>query len=484
MTPDVPPPDWDDAAADVAALFLRTAPEAPAWEPAVVERARTSPPLPLFRFRRNFAMKMSALTLTAAGVTAAVVWLSPRPAEAKVTWDDVEEAVEEVRFFRFERTVTPLPDGPLADQNFRTTSRVAVRVDRPAYRQETPGGLVTVSGGPEEGMLVTAPATGDVVSRTDGYAETIDPFGFLRGLYDLRGGEPERATLNGRPVLRFVVKTEEPGRAPPGTNIVDDFAATRTAWVDAETLLPVRVEFADEQYGLLIVDHAFEYPAEYDPDLFAAAVPAAVAAEIAALREEYAGFLGRPPEPPRATAGRGFATELRPGEGFGPIRLGQTRRELEAATGVPAFTTGPGEWWFALPARGVTARGTDRDGLLQIYAGRTDHAPYFSGELRAAGGTVVTGNTRDAVEAALGKPTAAGRYAPVKAALGRSAESGTYAPIRIRKGRPTALRGAGEQGVLFYEDDRLAVLLRDDAVVQVQTWSPAADEQVRALLVP
>ena len=26
-----PPPDWDDDAADVAALFTRTAPDAPAW---------------------------------------------------------------------------------------------------------------------------------------------------------------------------------------------------------------------------------------------------------------------------------------------------------------------------------------------------------------------------------------------------------------------------------------------------------------------
>ena len=80
----------------------------------------------------------------------------------------------------------------------------------------------------------------------------------------------------------------------------------------------------------------------------------------------------------------------------------------------------------------MTARGTAADGLVQIYAGDAGGAgPTFSG--RTIGGA-----------AGLSDPAPAGG-------------PGTGLSVRRDPAR------------------RLAVLSRDGAVVQVQTWSPAAD---------
>ena len=125
-----------------------------------------------------------------------------------------------------------------------------------------------------------------------------------------------------------------------------------------------------------------------------------------------------------------------------------SRAELEAATGVPAFPTGPGEWWFALPGRGVTARGTDADGLIHIYAG----------DARGVG-PAFTGRTSGGLTEGLIDETGGLTDEEAAAWPGDGFDDAPPDP-----GAPTVRRDPVR---------RLAAVSVRGKLVQVQTWSPA-----------
>ena len=83
---------------------------------------------------------------------------------------------------------------------------------------------------------------------------------------------------------------------------------------------------------------------------------------------------------------------------------------MEAATGVPTFQITSGGWWFWLPDLGLSARGTDADGLVQIYAGRDSTQGIYNRvdpDLPMVGRTaegVTAGMSGAEVEARLGPP--------------------------------------------------------------------------------
>ena len=484
---DRPAPD-----ADLAALFARTAPAVPEWEPAAVAPAR--PPSfarfpPRSFLRKEFLMKTSALALTAAGLAAAL-FLVPAPAEARVLLGDVADAVAGLPAMSYRTELTPNPERPditvMSHQSWH-------RADPPATRF-TGGGYSVTSDYDARRTLSVDAADGSVVLRpNDGEPDGGGAFAEFRGMFARREAVPEPGALaGGRAVLHFRAPLNPPAEEmypdlPPAVRreIYDDSVAELS--VDPHTHLPVRVRWQDPtptdgraQVAGEMTD--FAYPDRLDPDLFSTAVPAAVAAELAARLDrelweaERAWFREREAElrekartstmvdadafyedqieqmrptvpapsfPPADPLGPTFTeAALIPGVGYGPLELGMTRERVAAAVGVPAFTTGPGEWWLALPGRGVTARGTDADGLVHIYAGAASAAgPAFAG--RGPGG--VAGGT-DAAEALaqLGEATA---------------EQADEATVHRADGRPLAV-------VTRPDDDGVP------RVVQVQTWLP------------
>ena len=326
-------------------------------------------------------MKVSALALTAAGFAAAVL-SSPTPAEARVLLGDVADAVDAAAFMVHRTRTVPNPARPDATGG---TTRLWHRADPPARRLELPHWTL-IEDYARGRTLSLHERTGEVHLRADaGPTEGPDAFANFRGMFARRTAEPEPVTLpDGREALRF-----DAPLSPPADEVYADVPeearpepddSVANLLVDPGSRLPIRITWndptatADQAYVGGVLDE-FAYPARLDPELFAVDVPAAVAAELAAAldarsydeyaalfaaeRDKRAGTMrnadafyadqlaqafpdGRPAFPPADPLGPAFEdAELTPGVGFGPLRLGMSRDALEAATGVPAFTTGP-----------------------------------------------------------------------------------------------------------------------------------------------
>ena len=425
------PDDWDDDAADLAALFARTAPEVPPFIPASVAPAPVST---RSHFRRSILMKLSALTLTAAGLAAAAVWLNPSEAAAKVTFQDVREAVEAAPFVAYTVSVYER-DGERRAPEPTKRYRVSAVDDPFLYRLdfETRGTTEAIDANAGRAWLASR-VTGQVMysegpPRPERRGWHVRKF---REMYDRRASEPETVTLEGRALLKFRLEAGGGGDA-------------RSVWVDPDTRLPVRTEQVTAR-DVTIVDD-ITLAEGYDAALFGGAAPGALAAAFRRVEKTGRGTV--PPPPPAgdgSDVGAAFAPKitrprLTPGEGFGPLRLGMSRDEVIAATGISAFAAGRGEFWVAAPADGLTARGTEADGVVQIYAGdRRGTLPAF------------TGRTPEGVVAGM-----------------------SDAEVVRRLGEPDEIEREGGDAVRRYPDRRLAVVSRRDRVVQVITWSPAAD---------
>ena len=449
MNDDVPPPDWDDAAADVAALFLRTAPDPPDWAPAAVEPARTFPSPSHFYFRKSYAMKLSALALTAAGLAAAAVWVSPAEAAA-VTFEDVKAAMRASPFVAFS-IVDETETGPPA-----VRWRDAATADPPLLRAESAAGAVVVRDRAADRVRSTLAFSGAVtLGRVPRYEdENVDPVAEFRELFDRRAGKPEAVTLDGRPALKFVVE-------PTPDELADGRVALQIVWADPATRLPVRVRAAfrrEDGPGLDLNPTYFadfEFAEEYDPALFETAVPAEI--EAALPSGPFPPIAGAEPPPPAT----GPAPVLTAGAGAGAVRLGMSRDELAAATGVPAFPIGRGAFWFVLPGRGVTARGTDAAGVVQVYAGAVGR-PGLDAAFATADG-VRAGMTVEDLTAALGPPDRA--LGPVEDPTLRQPSA---TPFEIVWPVTTYIYEARRLWVVTYRDPATGL----ETVTQASTWSP------------
>ena len=385
MTADLrPPEDWDDGSDDLAALFARTAPAAPPFDPSAL---RTSPARSRFRPHRSLIMKLSAAALAAAAAVLAAVWLNPTPAEAKVvTFEEVQEAVEAARYMTF---TTLVSDG---EGGWRPHGRSYFSDEPKAVRHEGAHGLVVILDLVRLRTLRFDTQSGSIGNRwayPSGDLSKVWTAARFQELYDRRASAPEEVRLDGKELLKFEVPRD------------DDAAAPDRVWVDPLTKLPVRYERSVGERAIVHVDVAF--PEELDADLFEASLPDAVLEDL--VRD-------LPPELVQldsAALGAAFGPPLT-ADGLGPLRFGMSAAEVEAATGIPCFSTGPGEFWFWLPSRGVSARGTTDDGLVQVYAGEpgagrtTVRRPYrprrYGGDERTAGrrtaGTVGLGGTQAA----------------------------------------------------------------------------------------
>ena len=457
-TPADPPDDWADPAADVAALFARTAPEAPPWAPAAVGPARASRVRPLFR--KSFVMKCSALALTAAGLAAAAVWWSPAAAEARVvTLQDVKDAV------RGSKLVTATVYYGGAEERSEAGPQFLFALDlRRARTGGSARGPVSVQDYRAGTSLWTSPDDGTV--RFDRFpAGRGTPLSLLdyENLSRQLDAGPTEVGLDGRDVLRFdVVWKDRTRREPDGSRPRERVRV----WVDPQTKRPVRWESGEGETRFILKE--IEWADAYDPRLFTAALPAVVEADLVRTagrpwegmlseksRESLEKLGGGPyaplPADPAAAGALGldaaFGPALTPGEGFGPLKLGMTRAEVEAATGVPTFWSGPDVFWLFLPSQSLTAWGTAEDGVAFIALG----AGWKNGFPGTIAGGPAAGASVAEVERSLGPPDRAYDIAPHPEA-------------------PDLTRAARR-----YDDRRLKVDFWNDAAVAAAIWSPAAE---------
>ena len=457
MTADPPPPTAplaegeDDA--DLAALFARTAADPPPFDAAAaLAAARPSPARS--PSRRNLLMKLSAATLAAAGLAGAALWLAPDRAEARApTFQEVKAAVETA--LEESELMTATIHRPDADGDLVASERFLLAKRPTRVRLESFSGRLMQSNDHGAGRSLSVDPTRGFVSVSR--LEKGSAVAWLLHSYDILSGrlhaQPTEVESDGRRLWRFDVTWRDHPRS------ADDPDATVPirVWTDPETKLPVRQE-SGEGEGLVVLKD-FQWTDAFDPRLFPT-LPDAVEADLrrtvnqipsqfasADLKAVYADagpyvpFLTAPREPAAAAFGAAFGPDLTPGEGLGPLKLGMTPERVEAATGVPTFWTGPGEFWFYLPSRSVSARGTAAEGVVQIYVGAFP-APGFPGTV--AGG-VTAGMTAAEIERRLGPPD--------------RTEEDPHAPWTTRT----------------YADRRLWVESDEDAVVRASIWSPAAD---------
>ena len=424
-----PAPDPQiDGDAETAALFARTASDGPAVDAGAL-LAEVPRPTPAGRFspfltpsRRSFLMKTSALSLTAATLAVAAVWLAPAEARAKVKFQDVQDAVEAERTVAFDswQELTGEPPGP---------KHRAYYTEGPVRSRQDYGNRIMIYDLENDRTLRLSRSDGSII-----YSEVArpnwNPLADLAKYTATRDAETETVLVDGRELLRFRVRAADPARSGDATVLADP-----------ETRLPVRVERTYRRGRGRRVFADFRFGASLAPDLFNTELPARVARELQFEEPGEAGPIGEVLNP-----------VLIPGVGYGAIKLGMSRGDLEAATGVSAFTTGPGEWWFALPVRGVTARGTDADGLLQIYAGsQASYATPFGGAV------AVDGPDSTLNESLL-------------------PHSGAAAQRRLL-GSPEADKPGGDGGsVSLYRSRSLWIVAREGRIVQVSTWSGAVTE--------
>ncbi len=386
--------------ADTAALFARTATEGPAVDAGAL-LAGLPRPTPAGRFlslpkssRRSLVMKLSAVSALAAAVAACVVFTVPQPAAARSAWSRVEDALREESVATFKLSHTR----PATIREGRKFEERTFRVERvwlgAAGRSRTV--VLEEHGRPNRGRVVVQnPETGRRL-KFDPSKGLVRAMPFGSHDHDARWSG---ARLDWRRELLSLSETPrgELVECPCGTlrkfsGPIGDGSGTAsrerefTLWADAATGQPVRVERLMYDGYVQVAEDIQFLPRE--PALFAASVPAEIVGEFNPEGLPWRVGVDEPAGPDLAGA------VLTPGVGFGPIELGMSRDELSRATGVPAFTTGPGEWWFALPARGFTARGTDADGLVQIYAGDGREFSPFNGRfVDPAGGPPLPADT-------------------------------------------------------------------------------------------
>ena len=466
LTPDVRIPG--DAAA--AALFARTAVDGPPVDAAgLLAAAPLSSRSPR---RRRLMMKSAALALTAAGLLTAVL-LRPTPAAAVVTMQEVQAAVGAADMISFRQYEM---DGA---GELRPIGRVvATRDPQRTWSAMNWGEFLTDAAAGEQfyanwhtGELTVGPIVAD---RARDEWESVhrlfrDPatwtaagpdddtfWAYVRWLFggEVRGGARNfrEVTLGDTPAVGF----ESSVRLGD-----DDSWSPMSVWIDRDTRLPLRVELetgggADDDGTGKFVSTDFTFgPAA--PGAPALTLPPAVRRSLAntwaatdRLAEAGVWYV-RDPAP---TGARGFEDPvMTAGEGYGPLRLGMTPAEVEAATGVPAFETGPDTWWFWLPDLGVTARGTDAEGLVQIYAGRDSTQRLYWG---VDPGVPMPGRTAGGVTAGMSG-------AEVEARLGP--------PDHISRSPPTAGGDRDQFVTRLYLRRRLTVSSIDDGVVQVSTYA-------------
>ena len=450
MTADAPPPeDWDDGSDDLAALFARTAPAPPPFDPSAL-RTSPAPPRSRFRLHRSLMMKLSAAALAAAAALLAAVWLDPPPAEAKaVTFEEVQEAVGRSEMM----TATiyrPTPGGKLFASERVFLTRRPLRLRLKVVR----GHLLQIVNEASGHELTVFPSEGRISVRRSG--ERVSGF-WLMQFYDILHGrlhaKPVDVELDGRRVWRFDVtwRSREASPDEPGATV------KLRIWVDPETKLPVRRESGEGDSLMVFKD--FQWADSVDPRLFPALPPAVekdLRQTVNAVPDQYASkslkaitarngpyvpFVFNGLEPGDAALGAAFGPTLVPGEGLGPLRLGQSFQQVEEATGVPPFWVGPEDFWFYLPSRGVTARGTASDGVVQIYFG-AGPLPGFAGTI--AGG-VTKGMNGTEIERRLGPPDRV---------------------VEHMNDRDTTR---------FYDSRRLSIVSWHDAAVSASIRAPAAE---------
>ena len=449
MSSFTPDPRIDGDAA-TAALFARTAAEAPAADAAALLAAVPRPaPADQFSFltRRSFAMKFSILSLTAAGLLAAVLFW-PIAATAAVTLEDVGEAVAAAPFVSAV-TYAAGPDGEFRRETFIAATAAPVRLRTDA------GWITQVRNDETDRGFYAAAFTGKFLAAQVGAAAVRErnEAEFVRELFApaaLQEGamtEPEPVMLDGRPALVFTVRRQVEGWPEPFVSRV---------WADAGTKLPVRIESGEGDELRVIKD--FIWSEKYDPRLFAAKLPDVVEraipgllipAEANGLDDAVEAVEVGTPDPPQPSEvpARGFQDPvMTAGVGYGSLRLGMTPAEVEEATGVPTFPTGPETFWFYLPGRNVTARGTNADGVVQIYAGDRGGFRKFPG--RSTEGIAYETPVAE-VDRLLGPPPH---------------------PVEEPRFNYTARR--------FYPDRRFWVLSSDGKASQISVWSPAAEKDI------
>ena len=450
MTADAPKPDdWADEAADLAALFARTAPTPPPFDAAAL-RTQVAPARSRFRLHRSLVMKLSALTLAAAAVVAVVVWFNPTPAEAKVlTFQEVKEAVERSEMM----TATMFHSGP-GGELFASARISLAKKPMRLLHEGISGHLIQVWDYQSNRELIVFPTEGRISLRPLG--EEALGFWLMQDYSVLDGrlhAKPVDVELDGRRVWRFDVSWRN--RSVPADE--PHAVVPLRIWVDPETKLPVRRESGEGDDLLVIKD--FQWAESFDPRLFPTLPPAVekdLRQTVNAVPDQYASkslkaitarngpyvpFVFNGLEPGDAALGAAFGPTLTPGEGLGPLRLGQSFQQVEEATGVPPFWVGPEDFWFYLPSRGVTARGTASDGVVQIYVG-TGPLPGFAGTI--AGG-VTRGMNGTEIERRLGPPDRV---------------------VEHINGRDT---------IWHYDSRRLSIVSWHDAAVSASIRSPAAE---------
>ena len=470
-----PAPDPQIAGdAETAALFARTASEGPAVDAGALLAQVPLRSRPSSRKRLMMkSMKSAALALTAVGLLG-VLLLWPKPAAAVPLAGEIRAALEAVDLMTF-TSYSASPDQP----DRRTWEFRASVLREPgggwvrgggAEQAEVPPPGVAALANWHSGELTAGPAVPvagaadewelprrllrDPADWTRAGPADDSAWGYIKWFF---GGDARGAAKNFRevmlgdaPAVRFESSVRDVSASPR-----DDRWEPFTVWIDRETRLPLRIEFGPRD-GEVGVWTDFTFSAG-SADMFGVELPAAVERSLtktwaATDRYEKSGIWYV--HDPLPTHARGFDDPvLTAGVGYGPLRLGMTAAEVEAATGVPTFRITPGGWWFWLPDLGLSARGTDANGLVQIYAGHYN---------RVDPGVAMVGRTAEGVTAGMSG-------AEVEARLGP--------PDLIYRGTPTEGGGRDQFVTRIYKERRAHIESLDDAVTQVVTYAPSVERE-------
>lgn len=310
-TPDVPVDESLER--DVADLFAATRPTAPPFDVASLTAASPSVPSSVWSRIPMPARIASAIAL-AVVVVAAVLFTPPTPSVAAVRFDDVREEVARTRTVVYEQVVD--------DGEEKVAETISV-LGPNLVLTERKGAWALTDFAEKRGMAVEEETKVAHVFESLGPLAKLDPeYDHTRWFRDLAKGKseplPDRE-IDGRRAAGFRVTRSFPGLDE------EEHRTTYDVWVDPETKLPVRAEFAWQQ--VKVVQRGFRFDAKLDESRFRFEPPEGYRVER---------FGTRKLQDVDADAEAKLVVEL--GVGMGSVRFGDDRETVVKALGEPDRT--------------------------------------------------------------------------------------------------------------------------------------------------